>query len=175
MIKFLRSKCPVLFVSGMVLLWSASSYAQTDESRVKALWVHTLISYIKWDSEHEKQDKTICTRGLDRTYHFLKEIQAEKKTSYNFIETGSNSDLNQCNLLYIAASERNNLSSILNNAESKNIVTVSDLKGFAEDGGIIELSHKDGTVKIKVNVKAAKKAKVIINSDLLAVSTIIDK
>lgn len=175
MIKLLLSKCLVIFILGMILLWSAPSYAQTDESRVKALWVHTLISYIKWDNSNETESKTICTRGLDRTYHFLKEIQEEKKTKYNFLETGNNSDLNKCNLLYIATSERNNLSSILNNVGTKNIVTVSDIKGFAEEGGIIELSHKDGTVKIKVNIKTAKKAKIIVNSDLLAVSTVIDK
>ena len=169
----LKTKYLMLVILGIFTFWSSGSHAQTDESRVKALWVHTLMSYIKWNN-NSKSDKTICTRGLDRTYHFLKEVQDEKKTSYKFKETGSNSSLDECNLLYIATSEANNITSILNSVDSKNIVTVSDIKGFAEDGGIIELSHTAGTVKLKVNVKSAKKANIIINSDLLAVSTIIN-
>jgi hypothetical protein len=175
MIKSRLSKCLILVTFGMVLLISDSSYAQLDESKVKALWVHTLMSYIKWQNGDSDSKKTICTRGLDRTYHFLKEVQEEKQTSYKFIETGTNSNLEECNLLYIATSEESNMTSILNSVESQNIVTVSDIKGFADDGGIIELSHNKGTVKLKINVKAAKKAKIIINSDLLAVSKIINK
>ena len=175
MVKFLLSKCLLIVIVGMVLFRSAPSNAQTDESQVKALWVHTLMSYMKWEQKHDAQDKTICTRGLDRTYHFLKEIQKEKNTSYNFIETGSNSDLSKCHLLYIAASESSNILSILNNVNYKNIVTVSDIKGFAQEGGIIELLQDEEKVKLKINVTSAKKAKIIINSDLLAVSEVITK
>ena len=57
--------------------------------------------------------------------------------------------------------------------ESQKIVTVSDIKGFAEDGGMIELVHNEGVVKLKINVTVAKQSGIIINSDLLALSTII--
>lgn len=167
------SKYLTLTAVGAAICLSGISYAQTDASKVKALWVHTLMSYIKWGNDEDNSNKTICTRGLDRTYSFLKDIQEEKKTSYKFMEIGSNADLQKCNLLYIATSEINNLSSILNGTESKKIVTVSDIKGFAQDGGMIELSHNDGVVKLIINVKVAKQAGIIINSDLLAVSTII--
>jgi hypothetical protein len=171
----IQKKSKYLMLTALVatLCLSRISYAQTDASKVKALWVHTLISYIKWGDDEDNSNKTICTRGLDRTYNFLKEIQEEKKTSYNFIEIGSNADLQQCNFLYIATSEINNISSILSGSESKKIVTVSDIKGFAQDGGMIELSHNEGVVKLKINVKVAKQSGIIINSDLLAVSEVI--
>jgi len=165
----------IVLLLGITAFSSGVALAQTDESKVKALWVHTLISYIKWNDNNDNSNTTICTRGIDRTYQFLKEIQNEKKTKYKLIETGTHSDLIQCNLLYIATSERNNISSILDNIENKNIVTVSDIKGFAQDGGVIELVHNQDAVKLKINVKSAKKANVVINSDLLAVSTVINK
>lgn len=170
-LKELRYLAVIMLV--IVFCSSGTSRAQTDASKVKALWVHTLISYIKWGDDESNSNKTICTRGLDRTYKFLKEIQEEKKTSYKFKEIGNNTNLQECNLLYIATSEANNLTGILNSTESKKIVTVSDIKGFAEDGGIIELSHNQEVVKLKINVTVAKQSGIVINSDLLALSTII--
>jgi ABC-type sugar transport system ATPase subunit len=81
-----------------------------------------------------------------------------------------------CHLLFISSSEASRLASILEALENSSVMTVADIEGFSDRNGIIhfvDVPTKDGPAKIgfKINRKAAEKAKLRINSQLLARSS----
>lgn len=172
----MRTRLFKIFIIIFTLLFCNNyfaSFAQVDANKIKAIWVHTLISYIKWKDD-DKKTRSICTRGLNRTYKFLKAIQSNEDINFKLVEKGNRDDYKDCDLLYIATSESRNFESILNKV-GPNIVTVSEIRDFAVNGGIIEIEQKRGSVGLKINIKAAMRHNVVINSDLLAVSKVISR
>jgi hypothetical protein len=76
-------------------------------------------------------------------------------------------DLQKCHLLFIAASEQNRLPSILTSIEDSKVLTVSDMKDFAQQGGMVGMMMEEGRVRFEVNFDALTEAGLKISSQLL--------
>lgn len=61
-----------------------------------------------------------------------------------------------CHILYIDASEIGRLSQILGSVHRRSVLTVSDIEGFARDGGVIRFLLVDSHVKLRINIQAAR-------------------
>ena len=55
----------------------------------------------------------------------------------------------------------------------KNILPISDIDSFAEEGGIIELFRFDTKLRFKVNVEAARRSGLKISSRMLDLAHIV--
>jgi uncharacterized protein DUF4154 len=75
--------------------------------------------------------------------------------------------IRHCHILFISESEKPRLREILKNTEHMDALTVSDIDGFTEAGGMIGLVTVDKKIRFKVNLKAAQKAGLKISSQLL--------
>ena len=77
----------------------------------------------------------------------------------------------RCHMLVVGS----NLSSPLGESlwETAGCLTVGESSGFAQQGGMLELSMRDQHLQLIVNLQASRKSGVQIGSDLLALSTII--
>ena len=53
------------------------------------------------------------------------------------------------------------------------MLTVSDMEGFAEAGGVIGLMKTDEKIRFEINLLAAKDAGLVINSRLLNLAQIV--
>ena len=79
-----------------------------------------------------------------------------------------------CHLLFISHSEAGNLESWLSRTEGKQIVTVSDIPGFARAGGMIELPLEGDRVSIVINRRTAQKKGFEFNAQLLRLARIVE-
>jgi len=79
--------------------------------------------------------------------------------------------LEKCRILFIGASEANRLVSILVIAERNSILTVSDMPGFSERGGMIGFVTQQDRVRFEVNRGAAEQAGLNLSCELLKVAT----
>ena len=79
-----------------------------------------------------------------------------------------------CHLLYISSSEEHRLGEILRTLESASVLTVGEMEGFLDQGGMLNFIVKKktrpgyGNLGYEVNQAAADKARLRINSYLLA-------
>lgn len=167
----------VIFCNIIYFSLPNTAYAQTDESAIKAEWVYTLIPYIRWINRPYKE-LTICTIGREPVHTRLEEIvrreearakeEKAKMPPTIYVEKKSfASDFKNCHMLYVSVSENNKLSDILGKVEDKQILTVSSLNNFADNGGIIEFVISTDGVVVRINEKPAEKEKIVIDSDLL--------
>jgi hypothetical protein len=76
-------------------------------------------------------------------------------------------DLERYEILYVSSSEQNNLTEILQNIDSAPVLTVSDINGFVEAGGIIEFHTVSGRIRFAVNLRRANAAGLTISSKML--------
>jgi hypothetical protein len=84
-------------------------------------------------------------------------------------------DLSNCQFLFIPRSEAENLGTWLTRAESRRLVTVSDIPGFAQLGGMIELPLEGERVGIVINRSSARKSGFEFNAQLLRLARVIDR
>jgi hypothetical protein len=154
-------------------------YGQVDESVVKAQWINDLIPYMKWKGKRDSA-LTICTVGREPVHIHLKDIiqkdeqeaksKGEPLSPLYVVRKNANDpdNFSECNVLYISASEQKaNIDDMLKKVKGKQILTISNLTDFAENGGIVGFVIKNGGVKIHINEKSAAESNIIIDSDLL--------
>jgi hypothetical protein len=79
-----------------------------------------------------------------------------------------------CQILYIAASERAEISKILTRVKKLGILTVGETDGFLESGGIINLVPKNHRIRLQVNLTAAGEAHLKISSRLLVAADVVE-
>jgi len=72
-----------------------------------------------------------------------------------------------CHVLFVCASERKHVQSHLNPIRELGILTVADMPGFLEAGGIVNFVIDKKKVRFEVNTAAAARAKLQIRSRLL--------
>jgi hypothetical protein len=78
-----------------------------------------------------------------------------------------------CEIVFISASERRALREILDAVKDFNTLTVGDMEGFAESGGMISLMLEDGHVQLEINAAAAERVHLRISSRLLNLARIV--
>ena len=77
-------------------------------------------------------------------------------------------DVKTCHILFISKSEASRLKQDIDGLKAKPILTVSEINDFARKGGIIQfVGTRDGKIRLRINVDAAKAARLTISSKLL--------
>jgi hypothetical protein len=152
-----------------------SEKLQTQEYEVKAAFLFNFAKLTEWPGDAFRlPDKNfeMCILGDDPFRKSLDTLSHRtiggRKVSITRITDISESSA--CNLIYVTSSVRDRLPEIIEHVRNKAILTVSDIKGFENEGGIIALFLKDNRVKFRVNIDAASKSNLKISSYLLEVA-----
>lgn len=152
----------------ITLIATVACGQEIKDYQIKAAWIFTLIDYTKWDKDPHNGNtkKNLCTVGFDNIYITIKNIYKTENTKINFIEKEPEDNFTQCHLLYIAASEKDNINAILDSSKNKSIVTISDINRFTERGGIVGFIQENQKITLKLNLKNALKVGIAFDSDL---------
>lgn len=75
--------------------------------------------------------------------------------------------LSRCDLLFISSSEKSFVGRILAPLRTKRILTISDMPGFVDRGGMIGLLTDGDKVRFEINLKSAIDANLKFSSTLL--------
>lgn len=177
MIKYFEYFLRVMIFLTLVLpqsSWAKSS--RLNEYEVKASYLFNFAKYVEWPSSafpRESTPLTMCIIGkspLNEVIESLtgKTIQNRRVVIRQFSKV---EDLNECNILFVNAATKTPLPQILAFLAPHPILTVSDGKGFASDGGTIEFIPVGDNIRFKINNRAAQKAHIKISSHLLRLAT----
>jgi hypothetical protein len=162
----------------------------TPEYRIKAAFLYNFIKFVDWPEEKMADSNEPITIGIIGTDPFGCAFEAVKdkklkgrkvviKRFEGLKEQGPSDKkdksgpkrtteaLRKCHLLFISSSEKERLREIINLVMDDSVLTVGDMKGFLESGGIINFLMEDKKVRFEINVAAAKKSKLKISSKLL--------
>ncbi|MHB1700386.1 MAG: YfiR family protein [Acidobacteriaceae bacterium] len=145
------------------------------ESQVEAIYLYNFAKFVTWpqDQSAANAPMTIC---LDHADSFVPTLQDEVSgemidgRSIAIRRISSATEEAGCNILYIDSSDAANSQALLAVASSRSVLTVSDIRGFANDGGIIEFMREGSRVRFKVDLAEAQKAGLGLSSQLLKVA-----
>lgn len=144
-----------------------------DEPSLKAAFIYHFAKFTTWPAESFGSDgKTIsfCVIGKHELGEaFDKTLQGKKvagrPVELKYLERLKKEDV--CNVIYIAPSEKSRVKKIVETSAVGHALTISDLDGFADDGGMIRLVKVDNTIKFEINPRAAQDAGLKLSSALL--------
>jgi hypothetical protein len=82
-------------------------------------------------------------------------------------------NLRDCNILYISASEKKRLPSILAELRGSSVLTVADMDNFIGGGGMIQFVVEDARVRVAIDVGSTSRAHLKVSSKLLALARVV--
>jgi len=146
------------------------------ESQVKAAYLLNFGKFATWPASPASStpDFPICVFGEDRFSSVLDAtVRGEKidgkPVVVQQLKTGES--VTACKVLFIGRSEEAQGKRLLAGLKKSGVLTVSDVPGFLDHGGMIEFVTAENRVRFAVNLKAAQDAGIALSSELLKVAT----
>ena len=149
-----------------------------DESLLKAAFIFNFAQFTDWPDRApsvKEETLSLCIAGNDALAQALSGLKGKiiKDRVLVIEKIDQYSSSRHCNLLYIASSEAPTQSAWLKSIAEHPVLSVSELPGFAGNGGIFELYRDRSRVRFIVNLAVARQAGLKISPNLLKLATIV--
>jgi hypothetical protein len=160
-----------VFLFFLVLCTSAQA-APPGEYEVKAAFIHNIAKFVDWPPRSAGSLK-LCVIGQDPFGSALDALDAKPIGDTVWEVVRRNTNLRGCAVLFIPASENNNLKPILTSVQGSAVLTVGDTAGYAEQGVMVNFYLEQNKVRLEINNAAAGRAGFKISSQLLKLARIV--
>ncbi len=164
----------------LVILFSTVSFAAEPEReyQIKAAFLYKFLLFAEWpeDVTDEFRDTIrIGIIGKDSFGNAFEPVEGEiingrKLIIKRFGKDVSTVMLRKCHILFISSSLKKDVDKILEPLNEYPIITVSEVKGFTQSGGMINFVIKKKRVGFEINMSAAESAGIKFRSKLLRVA-----
>lgn len=154
--------------------------AGPKEYRVKAVFLLNFGQFVEWPAGTFPEPGTpfvIGVLGDDPFGTALDQVVAGEAIHGHPIAVRRLRDAqaaSTCHILFISRSESPRLPRILASLENLPILTVGDMKAFAESNGVVQFVLVDNRIRLRVNLAAARAAKLSISSQLLRQAELVE-
>lgn len=162
----------------LVLIGTVSG--QSQELIVKAAYLEKFALFTEWPSDDfEDENSTFIIKVYENKefYKIVKKFYSDHKIRERKVEVEFVKNVNEiknCHALYITKTTLSKLKEILNYTKNKPILTVSDTKGYANQGVIINLVVIKNKVRFEINEKAIAPSGLVLSYHLLKFAKIVD-
>lgn len=149
------------------------------EYQVKAAFLYNFAKLTTWPEASfttTNAPLVIAVLGPDPFRTFLDDAVKGKIVEGHPIRVqrfNSPEDVQDCHILFISGAEQEHLADVLAILEKQPVLTVGDMDGFAERGGMIRLLERDENIHFEINPVAVAAAKLKLSPKLLRLATIV--
>lgn len=168
-LKLARIVVLTLVVSGVKLLPLSAS--PSDETQLKAVFVLNFAKLTEWPTGGTVDGNTFTIAVLGKapsaTFNKLLKGQTVHGRAVTVKQIDNVRQVKESQLLYLSDVERQRLPGILKEVGQQSVLTVSDMTGFCEAGGMIGLVPVQNRLGFEVNLAAVRKARLSVSSQLL--------
>jgi hypothetical protein len=170
---------------GIVLSVGARAGAADEyrvaEYRVKAAFLYNFAKFVEWPAQVFKSASDPIVIGVLGKNPFgdaLAEAVSGKTLGGRAFQVREVADAEHtagCQIVFVSSSERKRLGPLFSRIGNTAVLTVGETDNFASEGGIINFKIDAGTVRLQINVEAARKQQLHISAKLLSLAEIVDK
>jgi len=158
------------------------AFAQSNdegEYRLKLAFLYNFAQFVQWPSDTFRNagaPLTICVAGNNPFQGDLEQSLRERMAGSHPIQVRRlkpDDDPRACQMIFVRAGENGAALRILIEQKNSSTLTVGEAKGFAERGGMINLTREEKRLRFEVNLNAAAQSRLKISSKLLALAKIV--
>jgi hypothetical protein len=150
-----------------------------SEYQVKAAYLFNFLKFVEWPEESFADPLAplvIGVVGEDPFGSALPQVVTGKTVQGRDLVIRiyhAGEDLRGAHILFISASERKRLPTILSSLRGSSVLTVADTSGFLDSGGMIQFLNENGRVRFAINVDATGRARLKMSSKLLTLAKVV--
>ena len=136
-----RAFSTLIMVSSLV--FSATTLASTPEDKLKAAILFKLTKFVEWP--RKQPSLTLCILGEGSINKELQKIHHKSSVGRRLSVTHKDQNARfdkLCDILYLHNIEQDVMVKVINKLKGQPVLTISDKRGFAEQGGLIGLQRK---------------------------------
>jgi len=157
---------------------AADSSPKALEDDIKSAYIYNFIRFTEWPEEGagKRRDFNLAIMG---NLPLLKTFRGEEfqKASNNLHLNTQACDGLLCakrnQALFIDHSMKDEAAKLIRAVEDTPVLTISDIPGFADQGGMIELKMQHDRVIFRINLEAVRKSGLYISAQLLQLAEIV--
>jgi hypothetical protein len=158
-----------------------SAAAQTGTQReyeLKAGVLYHIIEYVEWPTVISPSNQPPPIQiGLLGQIPFAKALEVlDGKTLRGrklvVKQLTDRQQATQCQVVFIGASEKSRMGDIIAEVKNQPVLTVSEVEGFAEQGGIVNLLAGQNRITMEINRATAGESRLGISSQLLKLAKV---
>ena len=180
-ISFFRTVTAFAFLIAAFISLAPNLSAQGAIAReydIKAAYLYNFIKYIDWPPRGLPADSDTITIGVIGGNPFgpaLATLEGKMVKNRKLVikEAVRLEDLPSCQIVFVSPSELPRIQEILNASDQAQVLTVSEVEGFAAKGGMINFIEERNKVRFEINTEAAKRKGFIISSELLKLAKVV--
>ncbi|MGZ4986976.1 MAG: YfiR family protein [Limisphaerales bacterium] len=172
----------VLLFIGAFLASGLSVQAQQSpqpEYKLKSIFLYNFAKFIQWPhSRFETPDAPLVVGiyGKNPFRDFVKDLEKQSVGKHKIVieQVSSAGAARHCHVLFIGEAPKR-AAKLIDQLKNANVLTVTDeIEGFQSVGAVINLiTAANRTVHFEINVDAARRAELKINSSLLNLAKIV--
>ena len=159
--------------------WVREAAAAVPEYELKAVLIYKVAKFVRWPEGTfvaGSPGMHLCIVGRDDFGASLDALAGQKlKDQVISVRRlpGTAPDAAGCQIVFVSRSERDNVAAVLAELASLPVLTISDIEGFAGDGGMIEFATDGTTIHFVINAAASRRTGLEIGAQLLQLATLI--
>jgi hypothetical protein len=158
------------------MLCTGAQAQTSDEYQVKAAFLYNFAKFVDWPAEAFSGSGAQLVIGVvgDDPFGGALDQAINGKSigghSLTIRRLKWGQDLRSCHILFISSSERKRLPQIIQSVRGASVLTVGDVDGFNQQGGIINFVLESSKVRFEINARASDQVRLRISSKLLALA-----
>jgi len=149
------------------------------EYEIKAAFIYNFAKFTDWPDGTFTDDTNatitlcvICQDSFDDIVDSLRgKIVKNKKLVVKQCKQVQNID--ECQIIFIRSSDSIKWRQTLETVENRKVLTIGEMEGFAQFGGMINFIIVNNKVRFEINIDAAKRAGLKLSSKLLKLANIV--
>ena len=173
---------PCLILAALLSLSNCieSAGQSPTEYQVKAAFLFNFLKFVEWPEEGPTKPHTKWVIGFvgdspvggQMSWLFGGKNVSGRELEVKTLQATDN--LRNCNILFISASEKKRLPSILEALRGSSVLTVADMDHFVDSGGMVQFVVEEDRVRLTIDVGATSHARLKMSSKLLSLARVVD-
>jgi hypothetical protein len=150
-----------------------------SEYQIKAAFLYNFAQFVDWPAEAFQDAQAPLVIGIlgddpfDASLDDI--IRGEKVNNRPLVVQRYRrvADMKSCHVLFVSRSEDSRMERTLAGLKDKAILTVGESDSFFEKGGMIRFTNERNKIRLRINVDAAREARLTISSKLLRLAEVV--
>ena len=171
---------PIIALLLLIPLLSRSTTAQApkpSQEDVQAAYLYNFAKFVRWPVGDTRPTLDICVAGQKLYVDTLTRVVAGEHIDTRSLAVRAvlrTEDAARCDILFIDASAKDRMDSLLAATATRPTLTVSDIPGFLDRGGMIQFLVQDNRVRFSVNLRPVARSSISLSSELLKVAVAVN-
>jgi uncharacterized protein DUF4154 len=165
----------IVFAVIAALLAGAPAFSQdVTEPSLKAAYIYNLVKFTEWPEPVPPSTSFVmCVMGDPAVGDALERAvkgRALAGTSISVVRLTSTGQQRACHVLYVSGVMAGQASQIVAGLGDAPVLTISDLEGFTDVGGMVQFFFEHGQLRFSVGMDSVKRAHLQISAKVLSLA-----